>query len=309
MILGGIIEDRYIRVNNYPDVGTDALIHKAFQIPGGCSINVSKTLHNLGSSNYILSALGDDESGHRIENYLKDNSFRTECIHQLKNATTGYCYNIVDDTGERTFMTYKGCESNFNHDYIPDLIKDEIGVIYVTGYFLLNKKAVNDIITFLQIMKTNGVLIMFDPGALIKNVDKDSLVTVLKLADIVVPNDKELNKIEEFLKISSFPPWWLDGNENRSLIIKKGGKGTTIASFKSDAVVYEEIASSKVDVIDSTGAGDSFAGGVLYGLLNGYSLTKSVEIGSACGAITTTFMEPHGDFTLKDIEVLITKEI
>lgn len=67
LLLGGIITDRYFEVEHYPDLGQDTLILNSFDKIGGCALNVAVTLNNLGSLPYIVSKLGDDEVGKKIE--------------------------------------------------------------------------------------------------------------------------------------------------------------------------------------------------------------------------------------------------
>jgi ribokinase len=81
------------------------------------------------------------------------------------------------------------------------------------------------------------------------------------------------------------------------LVVKKGAQGVTVHSRNG---VFDKD-SFKVNTVDSTGAGDSFAGGLIHALMKGMSLKDAVDFASACGAYATTITGPHGFFSEKDI--------
>ncbi|MBL4953263.1 carbohydrate kinase family protein [Neobacillus sp. YIM B02564] len=300
LLLGGIIIDEYIVVNEFPARGEDTIITDSFHKVGGCAINVAMTLKNLGLKPQIASVLGMDERGKEINDYLLDHGLSRACIQMTPNKKTGYCISILEDSGERTFLTYKGCEAEFSFDIIREDILKETSFLFVTGYYLLDDNFAGTIIQYIQKAKDLGIKILFDPGSLVSKIDRHILLSMMNLADMITPNEGELEKIIVLLNIKkeNFSSW-LFKKGVRWLVEKKGKLGVNLWDNSSGKQMF--IPSYKVSCIDTSGAGDSFAGGLIYGLLQGYDMQKSIKLASACGAFTTTFMGPHKNFTLKDI--------
>ena len=127
------------------------------------------------------------------------------------------------------------------------------------------------------------------------------LISVLKQTDVFVPNESEINKIKNRLNMNNTFNKWILNNGTSYILEKKGSDGVKV--WTSRESFY--IPSYKVKSIDTSGAGDSFAGGLIYCLINNYSIKEAAAFSSACGAITTTFEGPHGVFTIDDITELM----
>jgi sugar/nucleoside kinase (ribokinase family) len=126
-------------------------------------------------------------------------------------------------------------------------------------------------------------------------------LTLLKLSDWLLPNLTELTNIKAVLDIQGDIFSWLSSHQIQNIVVKKGRLGADVYSTADQFSVK----GYPVNVIDTTGAGDSFAGGFIYGLANGYSLREAIALANACGALTATFEGPHGNFSLEDALHLI----
>lgn len=300
LVMGGVIIDYYLMLKEYPKRGQDALIEKSFQRVGGCALNVAVTLQNLGMVPHIVSVLGSDERGKEIYTYLRKENLSTEAIRVCEDKNTGFCLTLVEKEGERTFLTYKGCEAEFYSDMIRDELHGKVSMIFVTGYYLLDRQYDMAVVDFIRKMKTKGVKILFDPGPLVSGIRRDVLLSVIELADIMTPNEEELEKISAIFHIgSSGVPGWFFDKGLHWLIEKKGCRGVHVWEQGKEAVM---VPAYETNSIDTAGAGDSFAGGIIYGVLKNHPLEKTVRIASACGALTTTVVGPHMRFNREKIE-------
>jgi sugar/nucleoside kinase (ribokinase family) len=95
---------------------------------------------------------------------------------------------------------------------------------------------------------------------------------------------------------------WLFDQGMRGVVVKKGSQGVDIHPPTSGLTLN----SFSVNAIDTTGAGDSFAGGLIHGLANGYPLPEAAVLANACGAFTTTIEGPHGVFSLEELRHFIS---
>lgn len=296
LILGGVIIDQYYMVSDYPRCGTDTFISEAFKIPGGCSLNVAATLKNLGCEPYLYSKVGTDAEGAQIIDYLKQKGMDTQFIKSVE-APTDYCLVIVDKSGERTFFTHEKLGREISIETSEAFLELSFHSVYVTGYFMVRTKMPSNNVALLNHLSERGTKILFDPSAVAGEIELDVLKALLGLADIITPNQHEAEMmaqklgapLEDFIK------------KGCCLICKDGGNKLSITV---DGHV-QHMQPYQAKVVDTTGAGDSFAAGLLYGLSEGMTLQESVKVGMACGAITTTFKEPHGIFGIEDIEKII----
>ncbi|MDD4570458.1 MAG: carbohydrate kinase family protein [Tepidanaerobacteraceae bacterium] len=301
LVMGGIIIDSYIIVNEYPQKGQDTFITNCFERVGGCAINVANTLKNLGCKPYIISAIGNDPKGITIYKYLKNRGFGTRFVKPIKGKMSGYCITILDGQGERTFLTYKGCETIFERDMVERNLATDIPFVYLTGYFLLDNRFYSDILETLDQLKSSGSRILFDPGPLLEHIDSKMLTSILKRTDVLVPNKSELAKIRNMLNMDDNFNKWAFKNGIAFILEKQGSNGVKVWTQEDNFY----IPSYKVNSIDTSGAGDSFAGGLIYCLINGCKIKQAVDFSSACGAITTTFKGPHGIFDITTVKQLM----
>ncbi|MFM1651093.1 carbohydrate kinase family protein [Brevibacillus sp. B_LB10_24] len=304
LILGGILVDHYMLVEKFPERGQDVQIKDSFYKVGGCAINVAKTLQNVGMDPFIVATIGSDYRGQMISQYLNEQGFDRRCIHTDKERESGYSVSLVEASGERTFLTYKGCDDRFSPEMVsPDLLPD-IGYVYLTGYYLLEPNYHRDILQLLARIREFGGKIMFDPGPLAAEIDQRTLLDVIQLAHVVTPNETESEKIARIYRVEGKVSDWFLAQGVEVVVLKKGSEGVT--AWTADGQFG--CSPFSVKSIDTTGAGDSFAGGFIFGLINQYSLEFTLKFASACGAISTTFLGPHGNFTLADVNRLIDGE-
>jgi sugar/nucleoside kinase (ribokinase family) len=220
-----------------------------------------------------------------------------DCLAVEAGQKTGYCLTILDGKGERTFLTFNGHEKDFSADILPATVTAGTTFVYVTGYYLLNNESTARVLEELQRFNNSGCPILFDPGPLVGNIDPRQLTEMISLATVMTPNEHELVEIMKTLGITGDPVKHLLGMGVQHTVVKNGEHGVKVHS--TDSAFTQE--GFKVKVADSTGAGDSFAGGLIHALMQRMSLREAVEFASACGAYSTTITGPHGFFTKKDI--------
>ncbi|MEL7656322.1 MAG: carbohydrate kinase family protein, partial [Bacillota bacterium] len=274
-IFGGVILDKYLEMEKYPERGQDGLITKDFDIAGGCSINMAATFNNLGGNAHVVSYIGTDTTGHEIKDYMDKHGFSRKYMKQIE-GDTGYTLVILEKSGERTFITKKGVECIFNSELLRDDIVN-IKNVMVTGYFLLSDH-VHKIMACLEEIHKNCDHFLFDPGPLIDEIDPDIVKKILSLADIITVNEVEAESME------------LPEDPSKIIVIKKGKTGGEVICGS----VRFDYHAKEVEAVDTTGAGDSFAAGLMFGLLSGMELKSSVSLAVECSARTVTLKGPHG---------------
>jgi sugar/nucleoside kinase (ribokinase family) len=113
-----------------------------------------------------------------------------------------------------------------------------------------------------------------------------------------------MDKLKSKLDLKENAVSWFLQKGVSVFVLKMGKQGVMVWTKEKKYSVPPFIISS----IDTSGAGDSFAGGLLYGLIQQYDMEQTIRLASACGALTTTIMGPHGVFGLQDVVDIIEKE-
>lgn len=292
LVLGGLMVDRFYMVDRFPQRGQDAIIKRAFSQVGGCAVNMAFTIRNLGGRAHLVSYVGEDAEGSLCLQYLKEKGLPYGCV-KTAPGRTGYCMVFVEPDGERTFLTMEGCEGRFTEDLISQDALHECRGAAVTGYYLLGECG-DSVLAALERLKQRGVKILLDPSPLVSYIEPGLLNRAVRLADVLTPNREET----EVLAAGERPEDWAlarsagEGGPGALVVVKEGAKGGTVYD-NGRAFPYK---SYPVETADSTGAGDSFAGGLLWALLEGFSSEKAAELAARCAGLTAAMKGPHGEF-------------
>jgi sugar/nucleoside kinase (ribokinase family) len=247
---------------------------------GGSVANMIYGIAKLGASaGYIGKINKDDELGKFFENDMESAGVDTHLI--FSNTPTGKAIALVSPDAERTFATYLGAAVELSKDELDSQIFSNYDIFVLEGYLVYNEELV---LKAIEIAKANNMLIAIDMASYNVVEDKRDFLDriIRKYVDIVFANEEEakaftglepeeaLHKIAENVLFS---------------VVKIGEKGSLI---KYDGKVYR-IPAIKVNPVDTTGAGDFYAAGFLYGLTRGFSPEKCGAVASfLAGKVTET---------------------
>ena len=237
---------------------------------GGSAANTIHGLASLGIETSFIGTVGEDETGNFFHNDLINNNITPKLIKS--KTLSGIANTLISKDGERTFGTFLGAAIELSADNIRDDQFEGFNILHVEGYLVQNRDLLEAI---LKTAKNNGLKVSIDLASY--NVVEDNLDflknMVTKYVDIVFANEEEAKAftgkepqeaLDEIAKITDIA------------IVKTGGKGSIIK--QGNTVVNVDVL--EIVPIDTTGAGDLYAAGFLYGIVNDYSLKKSGEIGS-----------------------------
>ncbi|MDY6801835.1 MAG: adenosine kinase [Bacteroidota bacterium] len=247
---------------------------KKSQSSGGSAANTIHGLASLGAPTGYIGKVGNDSFGEFFSNDMKANGI---VPFMLKTMTeTGRAMALISPDSERTFATYLGAAVELSDiDLIEDQFKD-YKYLHIEGYLVLNHKLM---LKAAQLAKANNMKISLDLASF--NVVEENLdflkEYINNYVDIIFANEKEAKaytgkKPEEALNELA--------EQSEIAVVKIGKNGSLV---KSNNKVYK-IAPFKANLIDTTGAGDLYASGFLYGLVNKMPLDKCGEIGSLCAS-------------------------
>ena len=270
---GALNVDKLYSVENIASKDEESFIKSETDTPGGSAANTIVGLARLGCSTSIIGKIAEDEDGDLIEYNLALNGVYRNNLIYSENGSTGKCLGFVDKNGERCLYIDPGVNDDIKIGEINPLNIMRCKIMHYTSFV---GDSFNTQIELLEKLNDETVL-SFDPGMLYVKKGFDELKPILERTDILLINESELrllcNNNESSLK--ELVIGLLDfGIE--TVVVKQGSKG--VFAMNNDEECFVD--SFECDVVDTTGAGDSFNSGFLYSFLKGYDLEKSCKIGN-----------------------------
>ena len=288
VLLGGVLLDRYFYIDRWPARGQDGFLTREESFVGGCSLNMAVTIRNLGGSAHAAACVGDDTIARTIRGYLAEHGLSGQLIPTL-SGTTGSCLIFSEPEGERTFLTHIGVERIFPPALSRDILAMAPAWAGITGYYLLGENP-EDILDCLEALRRSGTGILFDPSPLAGDIRPEILERMISLSDILTPNATELPMLGGETALSALTA------AGKTVILTRGAGGGTVYTPK-ETFDYDGVPCAAVD---TTGAGDSFSGALLFALTQGDSLKHAVALAARCAARTCEVRGPHGFWTLEE---------
>jgi 2-dehydro-3-deoxygluconokinase len=262
----------------------------------GAETNTLIGLTRLGHSTGWVSKVGDDEFGSQILMAVRGEGIDTSQTKIDSLSRTGTFFKEIIREGEVRIYYYR--ENSAASKIAPDDVEEsyiaKANYLYLTGITpALSSSAKETIFHSIALAKKNGVKVVFDPNLRRKLWGEaeatETLLSIAKQSDIVIPGKSEgafLFDTEDPVEISeSFLALGAS-----LVVVKLGEKGAYYTDNQNSGFIP---GFTVPNVIDPVGAGDSFAAGLLSGLLDNESLVKSVERACAMGAMTVMV---NGDY-------------
>ena len=270
---GALNVDKLYSVENIVSADEESFIKSETDTPGGSAANTIVGLARLGCDTSIIGKIAEDEDGDLIEYNLAVNGVYTNNLIYSQTGSTGKCLGFVDKNGERCLYISPGVNDEIQIGEINPLNIMRCKIMHYTSF-------VGDSFnTQIELLEKLGkeTFLSFDPGMLYVQKGFDELKPILERTDILLINESELRLLcnDEDSSIKELAVGFLDlGIE--TVVVKQGSDGVyaTNGAEECHVDVYE------CNVVDTTGAGDSFNSGFLYSFLKGFGLEKSCKIGN-----------------------------
>ncbi|MFH2091490.1 MAG: adenosine kinase [Pseudomonadota bacterium] len=244
-------------------------------VPGGAACNTIVGVGCLGGKARFIGKRGKDAYGEAFEQQVIH--CNVEPLISIGNSPTGKVLSVVTPDAQRSMFTFLGASTELAPDSItPDMFKDT-AIAMIEGYLLFNQALM---MAALNAAKKAGALIALDLASFeVVNATKPVLEDIIKeYVDILIANEDEAKAYtgfdDEQKAIERL-------SENVSYAILKVGKKGSYVSHNGTITRIEPVCGTPP--VDTTGAGDLWAAGFLFGLAHGFPIEKSGQIGSACG--------------------------
>jgi Sugar kinases, ribokinase family len=240
------------------------------QASGGSAANTIHGLASLGVDTAYIGKIAHDELGDFFTNDLKSNHI--EPLLKYSETGTGVASTLITPDSERTFGTYLGAAVEVG---ASDLDQDAFAgckFFHIEGYLVFNKELVE---TALKMAKAKNMTVSLDLASYnVVEANRDFLKEMIKnYVDVVFANEEEAKAFTGKAPEKALS----DIASLCSIAVVKIGKNGSLIQQGKDSYSVGAIASK---VIDTTGAGDLYAAGFIYGLTKGLSLAQCGHIGA-----------------------------
>ena len=256
-------------------------VENFLRVPGGAPLNVAAAVAKLGGKSQMLTKLGQDGFGDAILNEVKPLGVDVSRISRTNEANTALAFVSLREDGERDFSFYRNPSADMLLSAEEICVEDfnEKDILHFCSVSLIDAPIKEAHRRAIEIAKEKGCLISFDPNVrlpLWKNPEdcRKAILEFLPLSNIVKISDEELEFITGIKDEKEALDFLLTGDV-KVIIYTKGTNGAEFIT--KERVIFSP--SFKVSAQDTTGAGDSFIGSLLYQVAEGeYSLEQLVDL-------------------------------
>jgi len=261
---------------------------------GGDALNEAMTCSRLGLRTALAGSLGDDFFGDYVLKSVQGAGVATEGIFRSKEFRTATNIALIGENGKRCILSAPNTNMDAMDKGLSDAALDVIrnSKIGCIGSLFVSKSLdVHTVQEIYRAAKEAGAIVVADatfPSAMDQTIDE--LYECIDGLDYFVPSYDEGSRMTgktDPLEIAKD----LLAHVNKAIVLKLGAEGCLVCSKEGDVL---RIPAYRVDAIDTTGAGDNFVAGFLWGLSRNLPLEECCKAASATGAIATTQVGANG---------------
>ena len=244
-------------------------------VPGGAACNTIIGVGRLGGTARFIGRRGNDNFGTLFEDALRSARVAPELT--VSASPTGSVISVITPDAQRSMFTYLGASTEMAPHRITPALFADTAITMVEGYLLFNPELM---MTAVHAAKKAGSMIALDLASFeVVNACRELLEDLIKdHVDVLIANEDEA---------AAFTGYSDEKNALEALsahvtygVLKLGKRGSVI-SFNGRTTRIDAVSGKEAK--DTTGAGDLWAAGFLFGIANGFSVEKSGELASACG--------------------------
>lgn len=268
--LGQCALDVLGRLPRYPEVDSKAELTETLIQGGGPVATALVTLARLGSETALLGRVGDDDFGARIRQGLLAEGVDCAGLRTDPGRSSQFAFIAVDGDGRRNIFWNRGSARPLLPDEVDGEAIRRCRVLHLDG---LQYEAS---LAAARIARAAGVTTVLDGGTF-----RDGSAELLPLIDHLVVSEKFARRLSgDGEPLSALEKLLVHGAE--AVTVTRGAKGSHTLSRGGEAFHQGAF---PVAAVDTTGCGDVFHGGYIYGLLQGWPLRRTVRFAAACAAL------------------------
>ncbi len=268
-------------VTRLPDEGQLEFMGRVEVHNGGCAVNTGIALSRLGKQVDIAGRVGDDLFGDLLLRILRREKINTRSVKKDGASWTSSSFILVNQKGERSFLHSLGANAKLKDIDFPVRLLQKAGMVHMAGAMLMGAFDGKPMARVMKRAKKTGALTSLDTAWDPTGRWMKVLKPVLPHLDVFMPSIEEARKLSGKRKSRDVARMLRDQGPD-TIVLKLGSEGSAVLDddgWRTVPVV------SNVRCVDTTGAGDSFAAGYLYGRSCGWDEEDCLRMGNVTGAM------------------------
>ena len=268
------------------------------QISGGSSANTVVCLAELGNDVQFIGRVKNDQFGSFFSSDIKKSNTTFNTPPTSKGPSTAHSIILITPDAQRTMCTYLGASIEFEPEDIDFNLIKHSKYLYLEGYLWDSELAKNAFLKAARIAKSfnTRIILSLSDSYCVDRHRESFLELIDTYVDIVFCNESEVLSLFKKEKLESCQELLYSLCE--LVVVTLGSKGSLIINNLVTEVINANLTGK---VIDTTGAGDIYAGGFIHGLIKNYSLKKCGEMASICAGEIITQLGSRSNIDLRDL--------
>jgi len=269
-VIGSSSIDFVVQAKKRPEMGETLLGDDFATLPGGKGANQAVAASRLGAKVYMIGCIGNDYFGQQILNNFKKENVNVDHIKVLNDVSSGTAHITVVDE-DNSIIVVQGA----NVFVTPEIVKEAIKVIQNSEMVLIQQEIPEETVEYVsEVCKKENIPLILNPAPARIVSEK-----VLSNATYLTPNEHEFSVLLKGLTreeaFNKFP---------NKLIITEGEKGVRYYNGQEEVVVQ----TFKVDVVDTTGAGDTFNAAFAVAISEGKGLEEALRFANRAASLSVS---------------------
>ena len=281
LVIGSLNIDMVMKVDHMPTAGETILCDGMKLVAGGKGANQACAAGRLGTDVTMLGAIGNDSHGEMQRDSLQRSGVDVSGLITKERVSTGTAFITVNKEGNNSIVVVQGA----NEQFTPEDIEAHRDLLEECEIVILQLEIPMDTVLYaVKLARTLGKTVILDPAPVPEHFPEE----LYQYVDIIKPNESELsrltgiadtqNHLEEAVQI-------VKDHGVKNVLVTLGGDGVYLDTENESPV---HIPAKKVEVVDTTAAGDSFTAALAAMLLEGKTLKEAAEFANQVSAIVVT---------------------
>ena len=301
LVIGSINMDLVVRSPHMPAPGETVLGDGFATAPGGKGANQAVAVARQGARCVFLGRVGEDAFGRALLEGMRREGIECDNVIVTPDAPTGVAMIIVDARGENSIVVASGA----NYRVTPDDVFEREALFEEADLVLLQLELpLPTVQAAKKLAQRHGARVVLDPAPAPPTMP-DELCNV----DVITPNVSEAEMItgqranEADDRVNKLIASDLIARGAKAAVLKLGSRGSLVVTAEGEIA---SVPPFKVDIVDTTAAGDAFTAALAVNFARGMSLAKAAHLANAAGALACTRFGAQPSMpTAEDIRLLI----
>lgn len=284
LVVGDVMTDIIVRPEGAVVIGSDRRA-RIESHPGGSGANQAVWLGAMGAPVRFVARVGAADVDRLTARFAQWGV--TALLRGDATAPSGTLVTLVDPSGERSFLTDRGANLNLGPADLPETLLDGARLLLISGYSLFAPGPRAAVLALMRAARKRGVATAVDPASagFLQEVGIDAFLEWTRGAGTIFANADEaraltgaLRRLDQLAALAE---------HYGRVVLKLGAAGALMGDRRG---IIAAAAAPKVEVVDTTGAGDAFAAGFITAELGGANASAALAAGAAAGARAVTLV-------------------